>query len=120
MSDRLAAIVPPEHDGERLDRALAALFPDHSRSALARLIEEGHVRLDTNEVGKTSLRVSAGQQIDVEFPSPVPSSAAPEDLPLNVLFEDADLAVIDKPAGDRKSTRLNSSHVSESRMPSSA
>ena len=99
MSDRRAAIVPPEHDGERLDRTLAALFPDHSRSALSRLIEEGHVRLDTNEVGKTSLRVSAGQTIDVDFPPPAPASAAPEDLPLNILYEDADIAVVDKPAG---------------------
>ena len=99
MSDRRAAIVPPEHEGERLDRALAALFPDYSRSALSRLIEEGHVRLDTNEVAKTSLRVSAGQTIDFDFPPPAPASAAPEDLPLNILYEDADIAVIDKPAG---------------------
>ena len=99
MSDRHAAIVPAEYDGQRLDRALAALFPDHSRSSLSRLVEEGHVHLDTSEVRKTSLRVSAGQQIDVEFPPPAPSSLAPEDLPLVVLYEDADLAVIDKPAG---------------------
>ena len=99
MNDRRATIVPPEHDGKRLDRTLAALFPDQSRNALSRLIEEGHVRLDTNEVAKTSLRVSAGQTIDVEFPPPLPASAAPEDLPLSILFEDADIVVIDKPAG---------------------
>lgn len=99
MSDRRAAIVPPEQEGERLDRTLAALFPGHSRSALSRLIEEGHVRLDTNEVAKTSLRVSAGQTIDVDFPPPAPASAAREDLPLKILFEDADIAVVDKPAG---------------------
>jgi 23S rRNA pseudouridine1911/1915/1917 synthase len=99
VSDRRAAIVPPEHDGQRLDRTLTALFPDHSRNALSRLIEEGHVRLDTNQVAKTSLRVSAGQTIDVDFPPAVPSSAAPEDLPLTILYEDADLAIVDKPAG---------------------
>ncbi len=99
MSDRRGAIVPPFYDGERLDRTLAALFPDHSRNALSRLIEEGHVRLDTNEVAKTSLRVSAGQTIDVDFPPPAPASIAAEDLPLHILYEDADIAIIDKPAG---------------------
>jgi 23S rRNA pseudouridine1911/1915/1917 synthase len=99
VSDRRAAIVPADHDGERIDRALAALFPEHSRSALSRLVEEGHVRLDTNEVAKTSLRVSAGQRIDIEFPPAAPASLVPEDLPLKVLWEDADLAVVDKPAG---------------------
>jgi 23S rRNA pseudouridine1911/1915/1917 synthase len=63
------------------------------------LVEEGHVRLDTNEVGKTSHRVWAGQRIDVEFPPPAPASLIPEDLPLKILWEDADLAVVDKPAG---------------------
>jgi 23S rRNA pseudouridine1911/1915/1917 synthase len=99
VSDHRAAIVPPEHDGERLDRALAWIFPDHSRSALSRLIEQGHVRLDTNEATKTSLRVSAGQEIEIDFPSPAPQSVPSENLPLTILFEDADLAVIDKPAG---------------------
>ena len=99
MSDRRAAIVPPEHEGERLDRALAAIFPDHSRSSLSRLIEQGHVRLDTNEATKTSLRVSAGQKVEVDFPPPAPATALSEDLPLKILYEDSDLAVIDKPAG---------------------
>jgi len=99
VSDRSDAVVPPDCDGARLDRALTVLFPEHSRSALARLIEEGHVRLDTNEAAKTSLRVSSGQRIEIEFPPPAPSSAFPEDIPLHVLYEDADIAVIDKPAG---------------------
>jgi 23S rRNA pseudouridine1911/1915/1917 synthase len=99
VSDHRDAVVPPDCDGARLDRALTVLFPEHSRSALARLIEEGHVRLDTNEASKTSLRVSSGQRIEIEFPPPAPSSAFPEDIPLHVLYEDADIAVIDKPAG---------------------
>jgi 23S rRNA pseudouridine1911/1915/1917 synthase len=99
VSDLRVAIVPPDSDGERLDRTLSALFPDHSRSALSRLIEQGHVRIDTNEATKTSLRVSGGQQVEIEFPSPAPSSVSSEDLPLTILYEDADLAVIDKPAG---------------------
>ena len=89
----------PEHDGLRLDRALTLLFPDQSRSALARLVELGHVRIDTNEVRKTSHRLSAGQTVEVEFPAPAPSAIESQDLPLTILFEDHDIVVIDKPAG---------------------
>ena len=92
-------MIPREHDGLRLDRALTLLFPDQSRSALARLIENGHVRLDTNDVRKTSHRVSAGQRVDVDVPPAAPSEIESQDLPLTILFEDNDLVVIDKPAG---------------------
>src|SRR5512132_4433134 len=86
-------------DGARLDRALADLFPDLSRSSLARLIEQGHVSVDTKVAGKTSLRVAAGQSIAVEFPPPLPADIISQDLPLTLIYEDEDLAVIDKPAG---------------------
>jgi len=92
-------VIPREHDGLRIDRALTLLFPDQSRSALARLIENGHVRLDTNEVRKTSHRVSAGQRVDLDVPPAAPSEIVSQDLPLTILFEDDDLVVIDKPAG---------------------
>ncbi len=92
-------VVPAASDGARLDRALAELFPDQSRSSLARLIEEGHVQVDTKQVAKTSLRVIAGQSITVDFPPPAPSSVESQDLPLTVLYEDGDLVVINKPAG---------------------
>jgi 23S rRNA pseudouridine1911/1915/1917 synthase len=95
----MVVVVPGEIDGARLDRALADLFPDQSRSALARLVEQGHVSVDTKVAGKTSLRVSAGQSIAVEFPPAIPSGVVSQDLPLTVLYQDADLAVIDKPAG---------------------
>ena len=95
----MVVVVPEAIDGARLDRALADLFPDQSRSALARLIEQGHVSVDTKVAGKTSLRVAAGQSIAVEFPPPVASGVASQDLPLVVLYQDDDLAVIDKPAG---------------------
>ncbi len=83
----------------RLDRALSERFPGHSRSALARLIEEGHVRIDGRPAKKPSQQVEADQRIEVDFPEPAPSGVEAQDLPLKVLFEDADLVVIDKPAG---------------------
>ena len=95
----MTVLVPSASDGARLDRALAELFPDQSRSALARLIEDGHVQIDTKQAAKTSLRVIAGQSITVDFPPAAPASLESQDLPLIVLYEDADLVVIDKPAG---------------------
>src|SRR5205823_1199686 len=73
VSERRDATILPEHDGQRLDRALSLLFPDQSRSSLARLIVSGHVRLNTNEVLKTSHRVLAGDHVEVEIPAPISS-----------------------------------------------
>ncbi len=99
VSNLRAHIVRPEHDGARLDRALVEMYPECSRSFLARLIAEGHVRVDTAVAGKASQRVAAGQRVEVEFPPPAPASIESQDLPLRVLFDDEDLVVIDKPAG---------------------
>jgi len=89
----------PDVDGMRLDRAVAATYPEHSRSFVARLIEDGYVSIDGNVVTKPSLRVSAGQRVDVDVPPPAPAAAASQDIPLAILFEDDDLVVVDKPAG---------------------
>jgi 23S rRNA pseudouridine1911/1915/1917 synthase len=74
-------------------------MPEHSRSALARLIEEGRVSLDGRRAEKSSMRVAAGQRVEVEIPPPAPSGVASQDLPLTILFEDDDLVIVDKPAG---------------------
>ncbi|HET7434370.1 MAG TPA: RluA family pseudouridine synthase [Thermoanaerobaculia bacterium] len=99
MADTKVASVTPEQNGLRLDRAMSELFPSHSRSALARLIEEGHVRVDTKPATKTSLRVETGQEVEVDFPPPEASAIAEQDIPITILFEDDELVVIDKPAG---------------------
>ena len=88
-----------EDDGARLDRALAARMPEHSRSFFARLIEEGRVLLDGRPVQRSSTRVAEGQNVTVDIPAPSPTSAASQEIPLSILFEDSDLVVIDKPAG---------------------
>jgi 23S rRNA pseudouridine1911/1915/1917 synthase len=93
------ATVGESQAGLRIDRALSEIFPEHSRSTLARLVEEGHVRLDTQHIRKTSHRVEAGQTLTVDFPSATASTLASQDLPITILFEDDDLVVIDKPAG---------------------
>ena len=99
MTESRHHIVPDDLTGTRLDRALATLFPDHSRSGLARLIDEGRVRVDSIPAKKPSIRVEAGQTIAIEFPPPAATEIVSQDIPLTVLFEDDSIVVIDKPAG---------------------
>jgi len=87
-----------EYDGVRLDSFLAALLPDRSRSQLQRLIKEGHVTGPIDEL-KASLPVKAGQTFHIDLPEAGPATAVAENLPLTILYEDADLVVIDKAAG---------------------
>lgn len=99
MTESRAITIDAEHDGTRLDRALASTLPELSRSALSRLIDEGRVSIDGKPANKPSFRVSAGQQIVIDVPPPAPAVAESQDIPLTVLYEDDDLVVIDKPAG---------------------
>ena len=85
--------------GSRLDRALGELFPDFSRSFLAKLVEQGSVRIDSKTATKPSQRVEDGQTIEIDLPPAAPSTVEAQDLPLTILYEDSDLVVIDKPAG---------------------
>jgi 23S rRNA pseudouridine1911/1915/1917 synthase len=99
MREFLEVIADASVDGVRLDRALAALLPGHSRSNLARLIDEGRVTVDGAAVTRSSVRLASGQRVVIEVPPPKPSATVSQDLPLEVLYEDADIAVIAKPAG---------------------
>ena len=99
MTEFRKAVVDDSLAGNRLDRVLGDLFPGHSRSSLARLVEAGNVTVDSRPAVKPSQRVEDGQEIAVAFPDATPSSLASQDLPLTILYEDEDIAVIDKPAG---------------------
>lgn len=92
-------MVTETQNGLRLDRALGDLFPSYSRNFLANLVTEGHVRVDDSPAKKASQRVETGQRVTIEVPEAAPSTLASQDLPLTVLHEDADVVVIDKPAG---------------------
>lgn len=83
----------------RLDVAVSALMPDLSRSQATRLVRDGHVQLDGVPVDKPSTKVQAGQAVRIVLPPPVPTEALPEDLPLDIVYEDGDVVVLDKQAG---------------------
>jgi 23S rRNA pseudouridine1911/1915/1917 synthase len=89
----------PGHEGARLDRVLADRLPDISRSYAADLIEGGHVTVNGRAVLKPAYKVRAGDYISVAVPAPRPAGVQAEQIPLNIVYEDADLLVIDKPAG---------------------
>ena len=94
------ASVPVELQGWRLDRALAQLVPEFSRSYLQQLIEQGDVLLEGRAVTKPSAKVKWGQVLDVTLRATPQSQAfVPQEMALDVVFEDAHLRVIHKPAG---------------------
>lgn len=83
----------------RLDVALAACFPEITRSKASKLIEAGCVTVDGRPVGKVSEKVPAGAALGVRLPEPAPSTAVAQDLPIEIVYQDADVAVVDKAAG---------------------
>jgi 23S rRNA pseudouridine1911/1915/1917 synthase len=91
-------IVEKSLPSERLDVFLRRKFPAVSRVALKRLIEEGHVRLNRQPV-KPTHAPRAGEAIEIHWPEPRSADAQPEDIPLDILFEDRSLLVLNKPAG---------------------
>jgi 23S rRNA pseudouridine1911/1915/1917 synthase len=97
MQETLA--VPPDQAGQRLDQALASLIPRQSRSQIQRLIKNGHVTIDGSVELRARRIVAAGEVMTIDVPDAVPATAAPEELPLTIVFEDQDIVVVDKPAG---------------------
>jgi 23S rRNA pseudouridine1911/1915/1917 synthase len=91
--------VPAAGDaGSRLDRFLQARAPDLSRTRLQALIAAGAVLVDGGRA-KASLRLRPGARVTVSLPPPEPLALTPEPIPLAVVYEDADVLVVDKPAG---------------------
>ncbi len=91
-------IVERSLPSERLDAFLRSKFPAVSRVALKRLIEAGHVRVNGRPV-KPTHAPRAGEEIEIHWPEPRPASARPEEIPLDILFEDRSLLVLNKPVG---------------------
>ncbi|RZU42293.1 RluA family pseudouridine synthase [Edaphobacter modestus] len=94
-----AFTAPSEAAGLRLDQYLSQAIPDISRARVQLLIEHGQVRV-SGQVAKAKLKLQGGEPIEIDgAPHPPPLHAFPEDIPLDILYEDDHLAVIDKPAG---------------------
>jgi 23S rRNA pseudouridine1911/1915/1917 synthase len=96
--DRHSLVVGSDEAGVRIDRYLAGVLAGQSRSQIQRLIKEGKVRVGEQPVRSNRL-VHAGETIVVEIPEPVTASLDGEALDLNIVYQDSDVVVVDKPAG---------------------
>lgn len=95
---RLSAIVPDELAGQRLDKALARLFTEHSRARLQDWIKKGHVLLDQKKVNQRHT-LHGGENIEVHTELEQQINHQSEAIPLDIVFEDEAILVINKPAG---------------------
>jgi 23S rRNA pseudouridine1911/1915/1917 synthase len=95
----LTVIADPDDAGQRLDKFLAGRLPELSRARLQALLGAGEVRRDGDLITEGASRVKPGQRFTVGLPEPAPARPAPEARPLDVLYEDEHLLVLDKPAG---------------------
>ena len=92
-------IVVNENDSnQRLDKFLSTHFSEFSRSHIAKLIDEGNCLVNGKEA-KASLKLKAGDEIQIEIPEAKELEIAKEDIPLDVVYEDQDLLIINKPQG---------------------
>ena len=87
-----------DRDGERADSALARLADGLTRSAAQRLLDEGCVTVNGQAIKKNA-RLRAGDQLELELPAPAEVSLEAEDIPLDIVYEDKDLLVLNKPKG---------------------
>ena len=96
---RLTAEARAEQAGERLDRFVTLSLPELSRTRVQNLIKEGHVSLGSATIIDVKYRVKPGDRIAVELPPALPADPGAEVIPLDIVYEDDDLIVINKPAG---------------------
>ncbi|MBQ3695418.1 MAG: RluA family pseudouridine synthase [Alphaproteobacteria bacterium] len=97
-------VTPPVSDGnsrKRLDKFLADTFPDVSRNAFIRLIEDNKVKVKSTGffANHPDMKVEKGQVFEIDLPAPEPADVKPEDMPLDIVYEDDDVLVVNKPAG---------------------
>ncbi len=96
---RVTRRVPDALAGLRLDKALARMFPEHSRNRLQRWLREGHVSLDSR-AAKPKQKIWGGERIEIRSqPGPADTAFRAEAIPLDIVYEDDDVLVINKPAG---------------------
>lgn len=88
--------VSPEEAGVRIDKYLAEQLPDITRSYLQKLLKDGSVQMNGKPV-KTSTKTAAGAVIELTIPDPEEPEILPEDIPLDILYEDSDVILINKP-----------------------
>ena len=99
MSDRVEVFRYDKENNERLDVFLTSCLSEFSRSRIQGLIKDGYVKVEGENATKTGRDLEFGEQIEVRIPPPIPSGLVSENIPLDIVFENDDLLVVNKPAG---------------------
>jgi 23S rRNA pseudouridine1911/1915/1917 synthase len=99
MADRLETITFDDKNKKRLDIFLKSSLKEFTRSRIQGLIRDGFVTVNELTVTKPSWELESGERIEVRIPHPTPSTLFPENIPLDIIFENSDLLVVNKPAG---------------------
>lgn len=99
VSDQVLAFRFEKDAPERLDKFLVGCLPDFSRARLQGLIADGFVRVNGVPAKKSGQMIEAGTQVEVRIPPPEPTGLIAEEIPLDIVFENDDLLVVNKPAG---------------------
>lgn len=97
MPQNVILTITDEFHNKRLDAALGGLIDTHSRSTLREYIDEGKVAVDGIVITKPSIKVSSGQIVSVTIPDHEDLDAKPQDLPLDIIYQDDDILIINKP-----------------------
>ena len=87
-----------EHEDQRIDRYLTEMLPEQSRSFFQKLIRDGFVMVN-HIIVKVNYRLKTGDVIEIDIPDAVPTEIVPENIPLDILYEDDDLLIVNKPKG---------------------
>ena len=98
-SEKYTFFIDEESNGTRIDRVLSLLLAESSRSYIQKLIEKGNVTVDGQTCTSKKYKVSSGQQVDLLMPPPENLSVEPENIPLDIVYEDEDVRVVNKPRG---------------------
>ncbi len=96
MIEHFHYIVTDEYDGMRIDKLISELIDSFSRSYIQRIIKDGQVTINNN-VAKASTGVSEGDEIDMDVPPSMVPEIEPQDIPLDIIYEDSDVLVVNKP-----------------------
>lgn len=99
MSDRVEVFEYAETTEERLDKFLVTCLPDFSRARLQGLIDDGFVLVDGSPAKKGGQKLTGGEQVTVRIPPAQPVGLEAEAIPLEIIFENSDLVIVNKPAG---------------------
>lgn len=96
--NKITGQIPADFSGMRLDKALALLYPDHSRSSIQKWLKNALVTVD-DEILPQKQKIQGGEQIEIQLPQQQPQSWKAENISLDIIYQDTDVMVVNKPSG---------------------